>query len=101
MTKQEKKIAEAYYTQYNIDLRTMVLVVHHYIDCGERQISKLTPEWIDKYYKKLVEEDKAMNEKGKVSLISPEFSCYLLKACLGLYQLEPSIRYKIIKEWLR
>lgn len=101
MNKEEKKIVETYYREYEIDLRTMPMIVHHYIDCGERQIAQLTREYIEKYYNALLKEEAEREKEGKISLISPEFNKYLLTACMGLYKLEPTIRYKLIKEWLR
>lgn len=100
MTKKEQKVVDNYYNQYNIDLRTMGMIVHHYIDCGEREISSLTQDFIDEYYKKLTEEEAANSSETTISLITPDFTCYLLTACMGLYQLDRTVRYKLIKEWL-
>jgi len=100
MTKEEKKIVENYYRQYNIDLRTMGMIVYHYIDCGEREMSKLTIKTIDDATLQQYDEQKAAEAEGKICLITPEFVRYLLTACMGLYKLPDGIRYKLIKEWL-
>ena len=100
MTKEERKIVEKYCEEYGVNPRTQKLIVIHYIDCGEKSISKLTTEWIENYYQELLEKEKKIEMEGRISLISPDFVCYLLKCCMGLYKLKVDIRHKIIKEWL-
>ena len=100
MTKEEQKVVDQYCKEYNIDHRTTSMIIHHYIDIGERQASKLSPELIEKYYAQLVKEEKEIEASGKISLITPDFTRYLLKACMGLNKLPMSIRYKFIKEHL-
>lgn len=100
MSKKTRDVVEEFMRENNIDWRTTSMIAHHYIDCGEREISKLTQNWIEDYYQKLSKEEKELESEGKVSLISPEFTCYLLTTCMKLYQLDYSRRYKILKEWL-
>ena len=101
MTKKEKKVMEGYCIEYHIDPRTTGMIVHHYIDCGEREISKLTLVKIDEVCDALKKQEAEAQAKGKIMLITPEFTKYILLACYGLYKIDESVRYKIIKEWLR
>lgn len=100
MTKEDNKIIEEYYDQYNIGPKTIVLVVDYYIDIGERAASQITQEDIDQIYKEKVEKEKKLKTEGKVSLLSPDFIVYLLTACVGLYKMPKSTRYKLIKKYL-
>ena len=100
MTKKEQLVVDQYYKDYNIDLRTMGMIVHHYIDIGERAAANITQEQIDKIYQQELVKQKQAESEGKIYMITPEFTAYLLTACMGLANLAPTIRYKIIKEWV-
>ena len=98
MNKEEKKVVEEYYRDYNIDPRTISMIVHHYIDVGERTIKGLTQKDIDDIYQRELIKEKECEKKGTILLITPDFTAYLLTACRGLSLLPDPIRYKFIKE---
>ena len=98
MTKKEERVFQNWVNSYNIDYRTLPLIIHHYIEIGERAVSKITPKVIENYLHKTQKEQEEAEERGSISLITPEFVQYLLSACMGLYQIDAKVRYKIIKE---
>lgn len=100
MTKQERKVVDQYMRDYNIDYRTIGMIVHHYIDVGERTIKALTPSDIQEVYERKIKEEKEAEAKGRILLITADFTKYLLEACVGLSKLPVRIRYKFIKEYL-
>ena len=97
MNKQEQRVVAEYMDDYHIDPRTIGMIVHHYIDVGERTIKGLTQEDIDEIYQRKLEEEKECEKRGTILIISADFTAYLLTACLGLSKLPDAIRYKIIK----
>ena len=100
MTKKEKAVVEQFYIENNIDLRTMATIVHYYIDIGENRASKITPESIQVQYNNQLQAQKKAEAEGHNLIVTPEFVTYLLTACMKLAELDNTIRYKIIKEWL-
>lgn len=90
---------EQFYNDYNIDSRTLPMIVHHYISIGEQAAASLSDEKIEKVYQNAVKEQEAIEaKKNSIYLITPEFQKYILKACQGLHKLPSDLRYAIIKK---
>lgn len=100
MKKKDKERMETFIRNCNIDPRTTGMIAHHYLDIGERQVSKLTPGIINKAVDEQREREKEAESRGAIILISSEFVRYLLETCMHLYSLSEDIRYTILKEWL-
>ena len=100
MNKRESLVVNQYYKDYNIDSRTLGMIVQHYIDIGERSAAAITQEQVDRIYKQKKAEEEELEKKGQFPIMSAEFVAYLLTACIGLARMAPSIRYKLIKETL-
>lgn len=98
MTKEEKRVFEQYCKDYYIDSRTLGMIGHHYLFLGEQIIATLTPEEIEEtVFQEKKKQEKAEKE-GKVYMIDPSFTEYLLNAVVGLYKINGTYRYKILKE---
>ena len=98
MTKEEKRVFEQYCRDYNIDSRTLGMIGHHYLFLGEQIIATLTPEEIEEtVFQEKKKQEKAEAE-GKIYMIDPSFTEYLLNAVAGLYKINGTYRYKILKE---
>lgn len=98
MTKEEKRVFEQYCRDYNIDSRTLGMIGHHYLFLGEQIIATLTPEEIEEtVFQEKKKQEKAEKE-GKIYMIDPSFTEYLLNAVVGLYKINGTYRYKILKE---
>ena len=99
-SKQEQRDFHDFLDNYKIDYRTLPLIVHHYVGIGERQVEVTTQEVIDNTYQAELEREREAEERGTVLIITPEFTKYILEACVGLWRLPEKLRYKIIKEYL-
>lgn len=100
-TSEIDRIRYKYYSENQIDARTLPLIVSHYIAIGANTWAKLTDEDIEAQYKRSKETDEALKKEhklGLVGLVTPEFSLYMNKACKALYLLPAEVRAKIIKE---
>ena len=97
MTKENKKAQLEFFKENNINVRTIKLIVSHFISIGEQAAENLTDEKIEQIYQQSVEKDKKL--KG-ASFITPEFQKYILTGCQKLAQLERNLRLDIIKEAL-
>ena len=100
MNKKETLIVEQFYKDYHIDPRTMGMIVHHYIDIGERAAASITQDQVDRIYKEKKVEEAELEKNNQFLFMSPEFVAYLLTACSGLAKMDPNVRYKLIKETL-
>lgn len=92
------KESQDYYQKYDIDLRTLPIIVKHYLSIGEQAASDLDENKISKLYEKAVKREKEAEAKGEVLLVSPHFESYILTACMGLNKLPDEVKYHIIKE---
>lgn len=101
MKKKTKQVYEEYCKKFNIDPRTTKMIVHHYLDVGERTLKELSYEDIIEVRKREEEREKEAKVRGCIYLITPEFTEYLLKACKGLNELPEEPRYEIIAELLK
>lgn len=100
MTKQEKTAVDKFYEDYHIDPRTMGMIANHYIAVGESIWAKITPEDIQATVEDEKKKQAEAEAKGHIYMITPEFTEYLLNACLGLSKLDPFIRHAILRTWL-
>lgn len=98
MTKQEKSVFEQYCKDYGIDSRTLGMIGHHYLFLGEQVIASLTPEDIEEAVFQEQKKQEAAEASGKIYMIDPSFTEYLLNAVVGLYKIDSAYRYKILKE---
>lgn len=101
MKKEEKELFEKWCRENNVDDRTLPLIVNHYLHLGENIISGIDLDDIEVMYKKEVARQKEAESRGKIYLISPDFSKYLVECCVSLYKLDSGLRYKIIAEVLK
>lgn len=100
MTKADQVEYEKWCKDFNVDERTIRLIVNHYVELGERTVSSLTPGIIEANYNKDKREEAEAESKGCIYFITPEFTKYLLEACVGLYKLSRTARCSIIKKYL-
>lgn len=101
----EKKLTlamqeENYYKDYNIDPRTISMIVEQYIYMGEKSVKLLTDELLDAKLKELQKEEDEAKKHNSFSLITPEFNIYILRACQGLAKCDVKLRNRIIKKHL-
>ena len=101
MTKKEQRVFDNWVKSCNIDYRTLPLIIHHYLDIGERAASKITPQVVEDYRYKSFKEQEEAEARGSISLMTPDFVQYILTACMELYQIDAKVRYKIISTYLK
>ena len=97
MRKELIEIREQFYNDCEIDERTLGMIVHHYISLGEQAAANLTDEKIERVYQNAIQEEKEAEAKHQVTMITPDFQKYILKACQQLYKLPGEVKYDIIK----
>lgn len=100
MKKEAKKVYEEYCKKYNLNFRTIKMVADHYLYLGEQIIATLTPERIKKEVAKEMKKQREAEAQGKIYMIDPSFTEYLLVAVRGLYEIPYEHRYDILKEML-
>ena len=82
----------------NIDIRTLPLIVNHFISIGCQRAEKINDGEINKVYERLKAEEKEAEANHKVMIMTPEFQIYLIQSCRALSKLSPTVRNAIIKE---
>lgn len=101
--KERKELREKFFKEFDIstdsskDAGVGVFIAHHYISLGERVIQTITEEDIKKAYQDEVKKQKEAEEKGLVYMIEPDFTKFVLTACVALYKLPAEVKYDIIK----
>lgn len=100
MNKEEKAVFYKFVLDNHIDVRTINMIIHHYLSLGEQTIANLTDEDIKEAHDRNLARQQEAEKRGKVYLIDASFVSYLLESCKALYNLPDKYRYKIIKEYL-
>ncbi len=100
MKKETKKVYEDYIKNNRIDYRTEKMIAYHYLSLGEQVIDKLTPQDIEETVFQEQKKQEAAEKEGKIYMIDPSFTEYLLKAVRALYEIPSQYRYDILKEML-
>lgn len=63
------------------------LIVHHFLKLGEHRCLRITEKEIEEVRKKTEHDEAAAKKRGAILLLTPEFQCYIVKACKDLAQL--------------
>lgn len=98
MTKKTQQIIDKFVVDNRLDWRTLKMIGHHYLYLGEQVISKLTPEDIEEVRENEIKKQEEAEKNGKIYLIEPAFTVYLLDACVALFNLDGVTRNIILKE---
>lgn len=101
MKKIQKEQFEKWCRENNVDDRTLPLIISHYLSLGENTIGGVTPDDIQEMYEREMAREKEAERRGKIYMIAPDFSKYLIECCVSLYKLDSVLRYKIISEVLK
>ena len=102
--KERKEMKEKFFKDFDInadsskDAGVGILIAHHYISLGERVIETITDEDIEKAYQDEVQKQKDAEKKGLVDMVEPDFTKFVLTACVALYKLPAEVKYDIIKK---
>ena len=101
MKKEIKKAVDTFYTETGIDSFYLKMVVSHYLSIGEQAAARLTPIRVEEICKAEEEKQKEAESNGKIYLVTPEFTNFLLTACYKLYLLPTEVKNALIVEALK
>lgn len=101
MKKEIKTKVEAFYKENGIDFVSLPIIVAHYISIGEQAASQLDPFRVEDVYRQEVAKQQEAEEEGKICIITPEFTKFILTACYHLYLLPKDVKRAILIEGLK